>query len=200
MPSGRIPVTVFTIVPTAWNSTRTRQWLWTGLGVTGALYLAWAWHALAGRTRSSIAVASAVALATGAVIVGCVTVPASLFTRLLSLRALVFVGRISYGLYLYHWPLFLAINHAHTGLSGVSLLVARLAVTFAAATISFLLVEEPIRTGEFFRGRRTGGRRSHRPSSRRWWSLPPRWCQRPVRWQRPGRCPATAERPNVAHW
>lgn len=144
----------FSIVPTRWNSTRIRQWLWTGLGVTGALYLAWAWHALAGQDpflyRGGF---FAVALATGALIVGCVTVPASLFTRLLSLRALVFVGRISYGLYLYHWPLFLAINHAHTGLSGISLLVARLAVTFAAATISFLLIEEPIRTGKFFRSR-----------------------------------------------
>jgi hypothetical protein len=64
------------------------------------------------------------------------------------------VGRISYGLYLYHWPLFLVINHAHTGLLGVPLVAARLVATFAAATASWYLVEEPIRTGRFFKGRR----------------------------------------------
>ena len=93
------------------------------------------------------------AVAAGAVIVGCVTVPASFLARFLSLSGLVFIGRISYGLYLYHWPLFLAIDHAHTGLSGNWLLGTRLVVTFAVATASFFLVEEPIRSGRAFRGR-----------------------------------------------
>ena len=70
----------------------------------------------------------------------------------LSTGALVFVGRISYGLYLYHWPLFLAIDHAHTGLLGAPLLAVRLAATFAVAIASYYLVEEPIRSGRLFRG------------------------------------------------
>jgi peptidoglycan/LPS O-acetylase OafA/YrhL len=89
-----------------------------------------------------------VAVAAGAVIVTCVTVPASFLARFLSLSGLVFIGRISYGLYLYHWPLFLVIDHAHTGLAGGWLLGARLVVTFAAATASFFLIEEPIRTAD----------------------------------------------------
>jgi hypothetical protein len=93
-------------------------------------------------------------VAAGAVIVTCVTMPTSALPRMLSLGPLVFVGRISYGLYLYHWPLFLVINHAHTGLLGLPLLVVRLAATFAAATASWYLVEEPIRTGKTFRGPR----------------------------------------------
>jgi len=145
----------FSIVPAGWSSGR-RRWLWTGLGVAGAAYLVWAWHALAGRDpflyRGGFFV---VALAAGAVIVAVVTVPTSPVAGLLSLRALVFVGRISYGLYLYHWPLFLALDHAHTGLSGVALLAVRLVVTFAAATLSFFLVEEPIRRGTLWRGRRS---------------------------------------------
>jgi peptidoglycan/LPS O-acetylase OafA/YrhL len=144
----------FSIVPTRWTSTHRRRWIWTTLGVAGAVYLAWAWHALDGVDpflyRGGFL---AVAVAAGLVILGCVTVPSSLLTRLLSLRPLVFVGRISYGLYLYHWPLFLAIDHAHTGLGGGWLLGARLAAAFAAATISFLFLEEPIRTGRIFRGR-----------------------------------------------
>jgi peptidoglycan/LPS O-acetylase OafA/YrhL len=148
----------FSIVPAAWTSGHRRPWIWTGLGVAGAVYLAWAWHALAGVDpflyRGGFFL---VALAAGAVIVACVTVPASPVARVLSLRALVFVGRISYGLYLYHWPLFLAIDHAHTGLSGTPLLAVRLVATFAAATASFFLIEEPIRRGTLWRGRKSLG-------------------------------------------
>ena len=55
--------------------------------------------------------------------------------------------------HLYHWPLFLAIDHAHTGLLGVPLLVARLAATFCAASISFFAIEEPIRRRRVLKGR-----------------------------------------------
>jgi hypothetical protein len=83
-----------------------------------------------------------------------VTVPTSWLARFCSLRPLVFTGRISYGLYLYHWPLFLVIDHAHTGLLGIQLLAARLVASFTAAIASFYLVEEPIRSGRAFRGMR----------------------------------------------
>ena len=59
----------------------------------------------------------------------------------------------SYRLYLYHWPFYLLINHAHTGLSGISLLGARLLATFAVATFSFFAIEEPIRTRRVLPGR-----------------------------------------------
>jgi peptidoglycan/LPS O-acetylase OafA/YrhL len=144
----------FSVVPARWDATERRRQLWSALGVVGLLYLVWAWHDLGGQDpflyRGGFLL---VAVAAGAVIVGCVTAPASLFTRLLSLRALVFVGRISYGLYLYHWPLYLVVDHAHTGLTGVWLLAVRLVLTFAAATVSFVFIEEPIRSGGLFRGR-----------------------------------------------
>jgi peptidoglycan/LPS O-acetylase OafA/YrhL len=111
------------------------------------------WHALYGQAAFLYCGGFLlVALAAGAVIVSCVTCPDSLLTRLLSVRALVFTGRISYGLYLYHWPIYLALSHAHTGLLGPSLLAARLAATFAVASVSFRCLEEPIRRGQLFRG------------------------------------------------
>jgi peptidoglycan/LPS O-acetylase OafA/YrhL len=60
------------------------------------------------------------------------------------LRAL---GLISYGVYLYHWPLFVVLNPERTGLTGMRLLVLRLLVTIAVATASYLFVEKPIRYG-----------------------------------------------------
>jgi len=62
---------------------------------------------------------------------------------------LCYVGRISYGLYLYHWLIFLVLDHHHTGLAGSALVAARLLATFAVAVASFHLVEQPVRTRRF---------------------------------------------------
>jgi peptidoglycan/LPS O-acetylase OafA/YrhL len=65
--------------------------------------------------------------------------------RVLSFRPLRWIGTTSYGLYLWHWPIFVYLNGARTGLSGVGLDLARVSLTFAAATGSYYLVERPIR-------------------------------------------------------
>ena len=69
----------------------------------------------------------------------------SRFTHALSWRPLVWMGGISYGLYLFHWPLFLMIDGERTGLHGWSLDVVRLAATFALALASYHVLEHPIR-------------------------------------------------------
>jgi peptidoglycan/LPS O-acetylase OafA/YrhL/lysophospholipase L1-like esterase len=69
----------------------------------------------------------------------------------LSVRPVRWVGQVSYGLYLWHWPLYVVISHERTGLVGVPLLAVRLAATFATATASFYLVERPIRRGRLQR-------------------------------------------------
>ena len=61
-----------------------------------------------------------------------------------------FIGRISYGMYLWHFPLFIFINEQRTGLSPWPLFVVRVIPTIGIATISFYLVERPIRQGTFF--------------------------------------------------
>jgi hypothetical protein len=92
-----------------------------------------------------------VALAAGAVVTSVTTWPTSALAQVCSFSVLTYIGRISYGLYLYHWPLFLVIDHAHTGLAGTSLLLVRLAATFSIAAASFRFIEEPIRTRQFIR-------------------------------------------------
>ena len=55
------------------------------------------------------------------------------------------VGRISYGVYVFHWPVFLWLTAARTGLSPAPLTVTRLALTFVLAIVSFRFIEQPIR-------------------------------------------------------
>jgi peptidoglycan/LPS O-acetylase OafA/YrhL/lysophospholipase L1-like esterase len=94
------------------------------------------------------------ALATSAILLSVVGSPHSLIARGLSFSPLRYVGRISYGLYLWHYPLFLYLDNARTGLTGYPLFAVRVAVTSAVATASFFLLESPIRQGTFLRGRR----------------------------------------------
>lgn len=63
----------------------------------------------------------------------------------LSIRPLRWVGTISYGIYLWHWPVFVTLTAARSGLSGPWLDVARVALTLAVATASYYLVERPLR-------------------------------------------------------
>jgi peptidoglycan/LPS O-acetylase OafA/YrhL len=76
----------------------------------------------------------------------------SLVARLLAFPLFTFIGRISYGMYLWHFPLFIFINEQRTGTSGWALFVLRVMPTIAIALLSFYLVERPIRQGTFFRG------------------------------------------------
>jgi peptidoglycan/LPS O-acetylase OafA/YrhL len=65
--------------------------------------------------------------------------------RWLAWRPLARIGTLSYGLYLWHWPIYVVLSPERTGLDGWQLAAVRVASSFAAAAISFLLVEDPIR-------------------------------------------------------
>ena len=95
------------------------------------------------------------ALATTAVLFSVVCSQRSVLAQCLSLAPLRYVGRISYGMYLWHFPLFIYIDHARTGLTGYPLFAARVAVTLVVATASFYVVERPTRQGNLLRGWRT---------------------------------------------
>ncbi len=65
--------------------------------------------------------------------------------RVLAWRPLVAVGLVSYGLYLWHWPVFVFLDRRRVGLDGLPLLAVQLAVTAALTVASYHLVEQPIR-------------------------------------------------------
>jgi peptidoglycan/LPS O-acetylase OafA/YrhL len=66
---------------------------------------------------------------------------------LLAFEPLRLLGVVSYGVYLYHWPIFLMLDSGRTGLEGRTLFAARLAATLAVAIASYFLLERPIRRG-----------------------------------------------------
>lgn len=70
----------------------------------------------------------------------------TLATRLLSSRPFVFVGVISYGLYLWHWPL-LAIHRTVMLETGPVTAVALCIAAAGLATLSYRYIETPLRRG-----------------------------------------------------
>jgi len=127
---------------------RRGRWLLEVAGGTGAAFTAWAWTTATGGSpwlyRGGFAVCG---IAVAAVLTDVVLVPEGLLARILSVSPLQVLGRISYGLYLWHWPIFLAINGERTSLPGPALLGLRLAVTLAVSLLSFRFLELPVRRG-----------------------------------------------------
>jgi len=88
-------------------------------------------------------------LATAGVILAIIGAPRTMIPRFLSLPPIRYIGRISYGLYIWHWPLFVCFDASRTGLTGYPLFVVRVIITFAVAAFSYHMIERPIRQGTF---------------------------------------------------
>ena len=91
-------------------------------------------------------------LAVVAVIVAINAPGPSPLAAVLSWRPLRWVGAVSYGLYLWHWPVLVFLNEGSTRLEGFSLFLLRLGVTVGATTASYYLLEQPIRHGRWLHG------------------------------------------------
>ncbi len=77
----------------------------------------------------------------------------SLVARALSAKPLTLAGLVSYGLYLYHWPVFVVLTEERTHLAPLPLSLLRYAVTLALTVASHRLLEQPIRRRGVFFGR-----------------------------------------------
>jgi peptidoglycan/LPS O-acetylase OafA/YrhL len=69
--------------------------------------------------------------------------------RALSIGPVRWVGVISYGLYLWHWPVFLYVQQLATSFSPVAQHFLDVGLTVGLATLSYYLVERPIRRLRF---------------------------------------------------
>jgi peptidoglycan/LPS O-acetylase OafA/YrhL len=117
------------------------------LGVAGLAALAALFATVSGQGArlyqgGFVVVALASVAAVAAVALPGATGPAN---RALAWWPAVAIGRVSYGLYLWHWPIFVYMTPDRIGLTGAELGAARIAVTLVVATVSFVVVEQPIR-------------------------------------------------------
>ena len=85
------------------------------------------------------------ALAVAVVIFCVVTAQSGSLSRALGNPVFRYIGKISYGTYLWHVPLFPLLDATRLHLYGLPLLAVRIGATLVVATGSFYLVEEPIR-------------------------------------------------------
>jgi peptidoglycan/LPS O-acetylase OafA/YrhL len=145
---------------TAWRPGRLRKdvapsakWVITCTGVAALLavlyffffvgeYTTWLYLS-GGFLALSIIVAALIAMATH---------PASPLGPWLGTQPLRYIGQRSYGLYLWHWPIFMVTRpNLDVPIDGPLLFALRLALTFGIAELSFRFFEMPIRRGSIDR-------------------------------------------------
>ncbi len=95
-----------------------------------------------------------VSVAAAAVVAAVVALPSGRMARVLAAPALVWLGTISYGIYLWHFPVAVFLDAGRTGARGPLLFVERSAVTVVLAAASFYLLERPVIEGRFWRSAR----------------------------------------------
>ncbi len=117
------------------------------LGVLSAIGLAIAWWTIGGESRFLYRGGFWLTELAALVLIACaVADKESLVARALSFRPLTWVGTISYGLYLWHWPVNVVLSPQRLHFGGFRLHVIQFALAFAIAIVSYRFLEKPIRT------------------------------------------------------
>jgi peptidoglycan/LPS O-acetylase OafA/YrhL len=83
-------------------------------------------------------------IASAVVIVYLVVLPVSLTAKILSVPTLVLVGNMSYAMYLFHWPVYVAISPYTVHWGYWPMEAVRLAIIVGLAVASWYLVEQPL--------------------------------------------------------
>jgi peptidoglycan/LPS O-acetylase OafA/YrhL/CubicO group peptidase (beta-lactamase class C family) len=171
--------------PPAANDQPASRWIDpAGVAALGALLACYIWlydyHPLLYRGGFAL-----VALATATTIVAATHPRARLLPRTLGWRPLRWIGLRSYGIYLWHWPIFLlTLPYQDVPFDGLPLLALRLTIVIGLAELSYRFVELPIRHGALERAWRALCS-THRPRpgarpSRRYRGPHLRWLRLPL--------------------
>ncbi len=128
--------------------TATGRRLVGGLGLIGAVVIVVMWRQVPESSPLTFHGGFALLAVATAAVIACVTLLARHpVAGLLAVRPLPYLGKISYGMYLWYWPVLLVMTSDRTHLQGVALLGARLVVIVAIAAASFHFVETPFHRG-----------------------------------------------------
>lgn len=133
------------------HPTTNAAWRWLQLlAFAGAGVLAYEWIRFDGTSGAVYHGGFFVGALAAVAIIAAVTHPRrGPMHRVLEPAPLVGLGIISYGVYLWHWPVYVVLDADRTGLSEWPLFALRVAVTLAIALASYAVVEHPIRRGAF---------------------------------------------------
>ncbi|HEX2736989.1 MAG TPA: acyltransferase family protein, partial [Acidimicrobiia bacterium] len=139
---------------------RSARYVLDGLGLVAMLVLLWTFHRATGIDpgdawvfRGGLVLVDVMT----AIVIAAIVHPAADVNFVLGTQPLRWIGQRSYGLYLWHWPIFQVTRPGlDIPLSWFPVLVIRLVLSFAAAELSYRFVESPIRAGAIGRvARRT---------------------------------------------
>ncbi len=109
--------------------------------------IAWSWFTVDGATSSGLAHGGFLLHSAGGALLAATLATSwpTTLQRVLTIAPLRGAGAVSYGWYLWHWPIYILLTSEHTGWHGWALTGARWSASLAAAVASYYLIESPIR-------------------------------------------------------
>lgn len=117
-------------------------------GFLGAAWLVFTWMRWSGQSEALYTGGLAIGGLAAALVIAAASHPdPGPLARIFALAPLRWLGAVSYGLYLWHWPVFSIVTTERVGLHGAVLAAARVGVSLALAVVSYFGLERPIRRG-----------------------------------------------------